>query len=40
MYPDLKLDPVEAKQMDANEEKSWWEKNFSQIWKDCWTGIE
>lgn len=40
MYPDLKLDPVEAKQMSANDERAWWEKNFSQIWKDCWTGIE
>lgn len=40
MYPDLKLDPIEAKQMDANTERAWWEKNFTQIWKDCWTGIE
>jgi hypothetical protein len=40
MYPDLQLDPAETKQMDANEERAWWEKNYSQIWKDCWTGIE
>lgn len=39
MYPELILDPEEAKQMNANDEKLWWEKNQSQMMKDGWTGI-